>query len=54
MSRPERFTQNRVVAMLPGSLGYGYLGDAGFQCFTDSTSFRRYVESKVLAGAGHV
>jgi hypothetical protein len=26
-------------------------GDAGYRCFTDSASFKRYVESEVLAGA---
>lgn len=28
-------------------------GEAGFRCFTDSGSFRRYVDSEVLAGAAH-
>jgi hypothetical protein len=28
-------------------------GDAGFRCFTDSKSFRRYVESEVLAGVAN-
>lgn len=30
-----------------------FAGQAGFRCFTDGASFRRYVESQILAVAGH-